>query len=246
MKIHAKGIVAAGDRQTAQAAADVLAEGGNAFDAALAGLFMACIAEPVLCSLGGGGFLLAQPAAGNRDGAGVLYDFFCQTPGRRLPEGDLEFLPAPVDFGAASQEFHIGMGAVAVPGMVAGAFAVHKDLCTLPMTRLMAPAIELAGKGLPLAPLQSFILDAVAPIYQWSAESRAIFNSPTVPGATLRTGEVLALPALADLLGALAKDGPDLFYKGDMARTIAAANDDGGAVDMADLAAYRVHRRAPL
>ena len=68
-----RGSVAAGDRHTTDTAGAVLAEGGNAFDAALAGLFTACVAEPVLCSLGGGGFLLGQPASG----AAVLYDFFC-------------------------------------------------------------------------------------------------------------------------------------------------------------------------
>lgn len=83
----------------------MLADGGNAFDAALAGLFVACIAEPVLCSLGGGGFLLAQSSAGANARGAVLYDFFCQTPGRRLPASELDFQPAPVNFGAASQAF---------------------------------------------------------------------------------------------------------------------------------------------
>lgn len=220
----------------------MLADGGNAFDAALAGLFVACMAEPVLCSLGGGGFLLAQPGHGDS----VLYDFFCQTPGRRLPAAELDFLPAPVNFGAATQEFQIGMGAVAVPGMVAGIFAIHGDLCTLPLSRLMAPAIALARKGAAMAPLQSFILEAVAPIFQWSAERRAIFNSRAEPGKTLRTGERLALPELADLFEALAREGEDLFYRGEVAEMIAAANEQGGAVDLDDMAAYKVHRRRPL
>ncbi len=119
----AAGAVAAGDTRTAQAAAEMLADGGNAFDAALAGLFVACIAEPVLCSLGGGGFLLAQSSVGANARGAVLYDFFCQTPGRRLPASELDFQPAPVNFGAASQDFQIGMGAVAVPGMQAGDFS---------------------------------------------------------------------------------------------------------------------------
>ncbi len=238
-----RGTVAAGDGRTAEAAAEVLADGGNAFDAVLAGLFAACIAEPVFCSLGGGGFLLAQPAGGNA----VLHDFFCQTPGRRLAVDELEFLPVHADFGAAQQEFHIGMGAVAVPGQVAGAFAIHEELCRLPMARLMAPAIALARHGAAMAPLQSFILDAVAPIFQWSAESRAIYNSRLEPEKTLRPGEVLALPALADLFEALAREGADLFYRGEVAQAIAGANrEGGGAVSLDDLAAYQVVRRRPL
>ncbi|MDP6346313.1 MAG: gamma-glutamyltransferase, partial [Alphaproteobacteria bacterium] len=81
MASRTTGTIAAGDPVTVAAAAEILEDGGNAFDAALAALFAACVAEPVLCSLGGGGFLLAQPG----EGAAVLYDFFCQTPRRRLP-----------------------------------------------------------------------------------------------------------------------------------------------------------------
>ncbi len=239
----AAGAVAAGDPHTSAAAAAVLADGGNAFDAVLAGLYAACVAEPVLCSLGGGGFLLAQTAAGKN----TLYDFFCQTPGRRLSVDDLEFLPVHVDFGASRQEFHIGMGAVAVPGMVAGAFAVHQDLCSLPMARLVQPAADLARQGIALAPLQSVILEAVAPIFQWSAESRALYDSRLTPEKTLRSGEHFALPALADLLEALAREGAQLFYRGDVAQAIAGASrDGGGAVSLEDLASYRVLRRRPL
>ena len=59
---HRKGAVAAGHPLTAEAAFEVLRAGGNAFDAALAGLCAACVVEPVLASLGGGGFMLALPA----------------------------------------------------------------------------------------------------------------------------------------------------------------------------------------
>src|SRR3546814_16406945 len=71
---------------------------------------------PVLASLGGGGFLLAQPAGREP----LLYDFFVQTPRRRGDPAQLDFHPILADFGTATQEFHIGIGAVAVPGTVAG------------------------------------------------------------------------------------------------------------------------------
>jgi len=63
-KTKAKGAVAAGHAATAEAAAFALREGGNAFDAVIAAHWTACVAEPVLTSLGGGGFLLAQPQSG--------------------------------------------------------------------------------------------------------------------------------------------------------------------------------------
>ena len=108
------GAVAAGHEETAEAAALMLREGGNAFDAALAALCCACVAEPVLASLGGGGFLLARPV----DGEPLLYDFFVQTPRRKRPLDQVEFRPIVADFGAAQQEFHIGLGAAATPGAV--------------------------------------------------------------------------------------------------------------------------------
>src|SRR3546814_20580642 len=67
---------------------------------------------PVLASLGGGGFLLAQPAGREP----LLYDFFVQTPRRRGDPAQLDFHPILADFGTATQEFHIGIGAVAEIG----------------------------------------------------------------------------------------------------------------------------------
>ncbi|HDN69007.1 MAG TPA: gamma-glutamyltransferase, partial [Gammaproteobacteria bacterium] len=89
------GAVAAGHPATAEAAAWALEEGGNAFDAAMAGLCAACVAEPVLTSLGGGGFLLAH----QRGGRNTLYDFFVQTPMHRRSVSELDFYPILADFG---------------------------------------------------------------------------------------------------------------------------------------------------
>ncbi|MFQ6018029.1 MAG: gamma-glutamyltransferase, partial [Kiloniellaceae bacterium] len=136
----ARGAIACGHPATAAAAEEILAEGGNAFDAALAALCAACVAEPVFCSLGGGGFLLARPAAGEA----VLYDFFVQTPRRRGPAREVDFYPILADFGTATQEFHIGLGAIAIPGVIKGLFAVQKDLASLPIKRLVEPAVRVA------------------------------------------------------------------------------------------------------
>ena len=94
----------------------MLRAGGNAYDAVIAALATSFVAEPVLSSPGGGGFLLAVPA-GERP---RVYDFFVQTPRRRRPCDDVEFYPVMADFGPARQEFHIGRGTVATPGMIRG------------------------------------------------------------------------------------------------------------------------------
>ena len=89
-----QGVVACGHRVTAKAAREILEAGGNAFDAAVAAPLAACVAEPVLTSLGGGGFLLAR----TYDGRELLYDYFVQTPKRRV-ERTPGFYPVHVDFG---------------------------------------------------------------------------------------------------------------------------------------------------
>ncbi len=238
-----RGIVAAGDGATAGAAAAVLDAGGNAFDAALAGLAVAFIAEPVLASLGGGGFLLAM--ANGRPAC--VYDFFAATPARPRPAADLDFRPILVDFGTATQEFHIGLGSIAVPGTVAGLFAVHADLGRMPLKDILAPAIALARDGTVLAPMQAAVMDAVAPILLATPEARAVFAAPDAQDRTLAGGQRLAWPALGDALAALAAEGPDLFYRGEMAAAlVAACAAGGGQITAADLAAYRVERRPPL
>lgn len=80
-----KGAIAAGHPETANAARLILEEGGNAFDAALAAMCVACVAEPVLASLGRGGFLLARPAGGEID----VFDFFTHTPMHRRAEAEI-------------------------------------------------------------------------------------------------------------------------------------------------------------
>jgi len=239
----AKGIVAAGHRQTAEAAISILKEGGNAFDAVVAALFAACVTEPVLCSLGGGGFLLARTAGGS---SGVL-DFFVQTPMEKRPASELDFYPIIADFGTSQQEFHIGQGAIATPGMVKGLFAIQKELCSMPMRELAAPAVDLARTGVSLDALQSYIFSVVAPIYLASPESRSLFESATCRDCTLREGERYRNPETADLLEVLAIEGEELFYKGEIARCIAAdAETGGGHLTRRDFEAYRTVERQPL
>lgn len=242
-KAKARGAIAAGDDKTAAAAAETLRDGGNAFDAALAALCAAPVAEPVLASLAGGGFLLAEPA----DGAPVLYDFFCQTPRAKRPASEIEFYPVDVDFGTTTQEFHIGMGAMATPGVVAGLFAVHEDLASLPMSRIVAPAIRLARDGTAISDLQALILGIVEPIYVATSSARALFESAAEPGRVLRQGELYRPRAMAATLEALAREGRDLFYRGDIgAELVEASAAHGGTLSRADLEGYRVVRRAPL
>ncbi|ROR34612.1 gamma-glutamyltransferase [Inmirania thermothiophila] len=238
------GAVAAGHPATAEAAVEALRAGGNAFDAAIAAHLAACVAEPVLASLGGGGYLLAAPARRPP----VLYDFFVHTPRRRRPAHEVDFHPIVADFGTTTQEFHIGLGAAATPGTVAGLFAIHRDLARLPLARLAEPALALARRGVRLNAFQAYVFDIVGVIYLATPGARAVFAHPRAqPPRLPRRGELLRMPALADTLEALVREGEGLFYRGEIARRIAALSAEaGGHLQAEDLAAYRVVRRTPL
>ncbi len=242
-KTNAKGAVAAGHPATAEAAAFALREGGNAFDAAIAAHWTACVAEPVLTSLGGGGFMLAQTGAARAR----VYDFFAQTPKLKLPAAEIDFHPIHADFGTTLQEFHIGYGAVATPGTVRGMFVIHRDLGSLPMSVLLQPAIELAREGLAVNALQAYILDVVRPIYLATPQAAQHFASRSNPDKLVGKDETLHQPELAETLTALASEGERLFYEGDIASAIdAACRAGGGHLRRDDLKHYRVRRRQPL
>ena len=246
----AKSAIAAGHPETVRAAAIILDEGGNAFDAVLAATFAACVVEPVLSSLGGGGFLMAGPA-GDGSKEPVLYDFFTQTPKRRSrdgeADGDLDFHPITADFGAVTQEFHIGLASVATPGTPKGLFQVHGDLCTMPMARIIEPAQAMAREGFAVNCLQAYLFQVVGPIYMHSGASRAIFASTINPDDLMGEGEIMTNPEFADTLEALAREGDDLFYRGEIAASIAGlCQDGGGLLGRDDFESYHAEKRAPL
>ena len=237
------GAIAAGHPVTAEAAAEILRDGGNAFDAALAAMCAACVAEPVLASLGGGGFMMAQPAGGEP----VLYDFFPQTPRRMKPEGEVDFFPIIADFGTAQQEFHIGVGSMAVPGMVRGIARIHRDLGSMPLARIVDPAAALARAGVEVNDLQAYIFDVVRVIYMHNEDCRRAYASRIDPDHPVMAGERLAFPDLAATFEALAREGEDLFYRGEIARSLTAdCAAGGGLLTQADLDGYAVERRVPL
>ena len=226
--------VAAGHPATAAAARQILEDGGNVFDAAVAAGFAACVAEPTLASLGGGGFLLARTAAGGMR----LYDFFAQTPLAKRP-GEVELYPIESDFGDATQIFHIGKGAIATPGVVKGLFKIHRDLGRVPIAGLIAPASTLAREGVMVEDVRAHLQEILSPILRATPEAERLFAG-AVSGRRWRA------PELAGVLDALAAEGEDLFYRGELARALAAACADGGHLKAEDLSRYRVIRRDPL
>jgi gamma-glutamyltranspeptidase/glutathione hydrolase len=235
------GVIAAGHPKTAEAGIEILRNGGNAFDAAVAAILTSFVAEPGLTSAAGGGFLLAHTQANQN----ILFDFFTQTPRQKRNLGEINFYPVEMDFGGAVQEFHIGLGSMAVPGNLAGVFHVHKRLGRLPFTVVAEPAIHYAKNGVKLNKFQYYCLASILkPIIIDYKEGRQFFR-PT--GEVIEPEGILIMKDFADTLAYLAEKGAREFYEGDIAhRLVKDCQDLGGHLTLEDLKNYRVIEREPL
>jgi gamma-glutamyltranspeptidase/glutathione hydrolase len=195
----------------------------------------------MLASLGGGGFLLAQTA----DGESRVFDFFAQTPS--IMKGELDFYPIQADFGTATQEFHIGMGSIAVPGVVAGLFAIHKAHCRLPLKTIIEPAVWLAREGVRVNKLQHYINEILKPIIEASADWQALSEPMFAPGRPADIGEFICNTDLAGTFEALARNGPGWFYTDEPAQQLVRdCAAQGGLISADDMRAYEVVVRKPI
>lgn len=240
--VVSRGLVAGGHPAVAQAAASVLEQGGNAFDAVVAAGFAASVAEPTLSSLGGGGFLLARTAAGDA----TLFDFFVDTPGRGLAPDAVEphFVPVTIAFPGSDQVFNVGRGSVAVPGCLSGYLHVHERLGDLPLAAVVAPAVDLAAGGVVVSPMAASLVALLWPIFDRAPDTHALFAPH---GHPLRPGERMVNPDLAAFLARLGDDPGHTFHRGALAEAFASDQAAGGGlVTLDDLAAYEVVERRPL
>jgi gamma-glutamyltranspeptidase/glutathione hydrolase len=230
------GVIAAGDERTAEAGALMLREGGNAVDAICAAALTAFVAEAPLCGPGGAGVLLAGTA-----GRVQVLDAFSVVPGRGLRQRPpLDFHEVTVDFGGAEQVFHVGRGAVAVPGTLLGLWDAHARLGRLPRTVMVQPAVALGREGCEPSPKMRGIVEIIRPIIGRSPATRALFFDE-------RDAVRLSNPRLADFLEALAVEGEALLH-GPLAQALLrdCGPEQGGLLTAEDLARYAPVWREPL
>jgi gamma-glutamyltranspeptidase/glutathione hydrolase len=219
----------------------VLRAGGNAVDAALAALLASFTCEPVLTSLGAGGYMLVIEPGGEP----VLLDFFVEAPGRGadpLARGDL--VPVTVSFGDAVQVFNTGPASVGTYGVPAGIAHASEHFGSLPLGRLTEPAAALARDGARLAPPQAYVMEITRELVTSTPEGTALFAPD---GEIIGAGGLLRQPELADALELLGARGAAPFYTGEVATAIVDwVAQRGGMLTMEDLAAYRVIERRPV
>jgi gamma-glutamyltranspeptidase/glutathione hydrolase len=234
-----KGAIAAGSRQAAAAGLEIFDLGGNAFDAAVAAVLTSFVVESTLTSVGGGGFMLAYTA----DRRKILFDFFSQTPLWKKERENLDFKAVRINFGDATQTFHIGLGSIATPSNLAGICCIHRQLGRLPFTAVIEPAIHYAKKGFTLNSFQGFCHSLLEPILTGTPAGKEIYAPQ---GKLLREGDICYMSALGDILTEIGKKGMEVFYQGDLARQINADMENGGYLTIEDLINYRVELRQPL
>jgi gamma-glutamyltranspeptidase/glutathione hydrolase len=238
-----RGAVAAGHPLTAEAGAQVLAEGGTAVDACIAAAFVSWVTESPLTGPGAGGFMLVHRAS---DASTRVLDHFVTVPGLGLPRGEAGSMDeVPVDFSPETRQlYRIGPASCAVPGAAAGLSVAHRRFGTLPWRVLLEPAIEHARKGVELIPPQAFLHEILDLILRHTDEGRVLYSSN---GDRLVEGDLLVMPDLARTLEQLAERGADDFYRGELARAISEhVRIGGGAITLQDLADYRVIQRRPV
>jgi gamma-glutamyltranspeptidase / glutathione hydrolase len=238
-----RGAVAAGHPLTAEAGAQVLAEGGNAVDACIAAAFVSWVAESPLTGPGAGGFMVVHHA---RDRSTRVLDHFVAVPGLGLRRSGARAMEAVgVDFTPeSSQVFHIGPASCAVPGAAAGLAEAHRRFASLPWRMLVEPAIAHARKGVVVNEPQAYLHAILDLILRHTDEGRAMYS---LNGNFLVAGDRLVLDDLGRALEQLAEKGAADLYTGELARELSKhVRDGGGDITLRDLREYRVIQRRPV
>ena len=225
--------VAAGHAATADAALEMLADGGSAADAAVAGCLASCVAETIMTGLLGGGHAVYLDA---RDGSVRNLDCFVAVPSGR--GGELLRLEVP--FGAELVHYAVGPASCGVPGVPAGLDALWRAAGRLPWARLVEPAMRLARAGVVLPPAHAACLAMLEPVM--TMNRGAELHAPR--GTLLRAGDLLVQPGLVAALEVLAEEGCSSVYRGSIAELLLGV--DGVSVTREDLAGYEARWWSPV
>lgn len=225
--------VAMPDSYSADAAMQVLQEGGNAIDAAITAQFVLAVTLPEAGNVGGGGFMTIK----FEDSTDFL-DYR-----EMAPENAHRDMYLDEQGDVKPYESLFGAKASGIPGTVAGMWAAHKKYGTLDWERLLAPAVDLAEQGFVVHEKLANNIDH----YIERTKEAAINNNFSEYFAHAKAGTTFKQPELAKTLKAIQQQGKDGFYKGDVAKHIVDfMQQNGGLITYEDLLAYKAVWRKPL
>ncbi|WP_034460492.1 gamma-glutamyltransferase [Buttiauxella noackiae] len=231
------GMVASQDSLATQVGVDILKQGGNAVDAAVAVGFALAVTHPQAGNIGGGGFMMLR----TKDGKTTAIDFREMAPEKATRD---MFLDAQGNADSKkSLTSHLASG---TPGTVAGFAMALEKYGTLPLNKVIQPAIKLAHDGFTVNDALAEDLKVYgAEVLPNHPNSKAIFWK--ADGNPLQKGDKLVQTNLAKSLEMIAEIGPDAFYKGTIADQIAEEMaKNGGLISKDDLANYKAVERAPI
>ena len=236
------GVVAAGHPLVSRIGVETMQRGGNAVDAAVAAAFAAQIAEIGMCGLGGNGIILVHHAGRQET---TVFDDTTVPPAAATPDM-FEVLPGSGGFygwdNVQDDANIVGHRSVAIPGTVAGLCAALDRYGTMDLNSVMEPVIQLAAGGVEVDQRAALAVAAEMRFFSQFpalAELLAPDGLPPIPGTFWAPGKPVTYPELADSYRAIASEGPEAFYKGEIARAIAAdMQRNGGILTYDDLVTY--------
>ncbi len=227
----ARGMVASAHALASQAGIEILKAGGNAVDAAVAAAFAIGVVEPNSNGIGGEGMMVIYLVKGRK---AIAVDYRSAAPASAAPASAAYPEKVPSS----------GHAATAIPGTVAGLSLALDKYGSMPLARVLEPAIKLASDGFAISStLATIIIDNFEAISQ--EESLAKIFCPD--GLPLEAGDSLKNPDLAESLRMIAVGGPDVFYRGELAEKIdSEMKTRGGFITKDDLSRYRAIERNPV
>ncbi|MGD2052068.1 MAG: gamma-glutamyltransferase, partial [Acidimicrobiia bacterium] len=235
--------IASSSQIAADAGAAIADQGGNAFDAAVAGVIASMCTEPGIIAPGAGGFMTVWPAGQDP----VVIDGGIEMPGRGLPAdrfgGGLREIE--MTYGGGTRTI-VGHGSVGTPGAFAGLRLTWERYGSAPWASLFEPAIVAVEAGFPLSSAAAeYFAHSHEVVFGWDPSSYAVIHHPD--GTHMVAGDTVHVPHLADSLRLIGTEGTDALYRGELgAKIVDAVQSGGGLLTRRDLAEYEAMVRSPI
>ena len=230
--ITEKAMVVSARNEASKIGAEIMKQGGNAFDAMIATELALAVSYPQAGNIGGGGFMVFRKANGE---VGSL-DYREKAPINATKDMYLDAAGNVIDGKSTSTAFSIG-----IPGPIAGMFAVHDRFGSLPMNKLLEPIIELAEKGVVVTEKDEKNLAAYRQDFIKRNGENSLFSK------TYKKGDRIIYSALAETLKRIAKNGRSEFYNGETGKKLVEyIKEKGGIISMNDLEKYEAKWREPI